>query len=723
MAQVIDPITFEIIKHKFFRVTEEAAIALENVSGSPATSEAHDMVVALFAANGDLHTVGGGFLQHLTSASLSVKHILQRFSSNEPWIFEDDVFMFNDSYSGALHCPDSYMISPIHWKGKLAGFVMNFVHLTDVGGIDPGGFCPNAKNVYQEGFRTKGLKLVERGKIRSDVFETILNLVRDPGMVGLDLKSQIAANNVAKERMHKLYQDYGFEIVDAVGRQLIDQSEQLMRQRLRELPDGVFRARQYFDLPDRILRVELTATKEADSLTYDFTGTSEQAPYGINSCYAACWGACFGSIFPALAWDITWNEGITRPVKLIAPEGSVVNCKYPAPVSIATIGICQNITSLSLLIISKMLGATEKYKNRATAIWSGSHIVNIAFGLDSKGEFRLEMSSDSFAGAGGARAFMDGIDNGGEVPSLVSRMANVETHELNFPQLYLYRRVVPDSGGPGKYRGGNCHEWAIIPHGSPTNSFESTLMSGKGFMSPMSVGIFGGYPGCNTDYTQFRGSNASEFPSSSQFTMGKREDHVRLGVVELKGDDIMFNHLSGGGGYGDPLDRELELVLKDVLLGLVTNGPARDIYGVVIDFENKRVDIEATYKQRLALRKDRLAGRKPGVDVSKRANVPLTGMQLGEYLQVTDSGKETFVQCTWCGRKICPADSNWKDNVVTRKVSVIKSGPRRKEGEFFMREFFCPSCATLLDLDVVHKDDPPLYDKIYGWPKQAKVKE
>jgi hypothetical protein len=154
------------------------------------------------------------------------------------------------------------------------------------------------------------------------------------------------------------------------------------------------------------------------------------------------------------------------------------------------------------------------------------------------------------------------------------------------------------------------------------------------------------------------------------------------------------------------------------LQGLVTIEPARNIYGVVIDLGKKRVDVEATNKQRLALRKERLGGKEPQVDTSKRTRISPSGRPLGEYLQVAGSEKESFVQCTWCGKEICSTDVNWKDNVVARKVSVAESGPLRKDsGLFFMREFFCPRCATQLDVDVVYNDDSPLYDEIYRWPK------
>ena len=363
MASVtaVDPVTFEIIRHKLYSVMDEAIIALENVSGSPITNEGHDLMASLYKADGGLMVGGVGFLHHLTSAAQAVKHILATYA-DDPGINEDDVYFLNDSYTAALHPPDVYLISPIHFEGRLTGFAANFVHVTDIGAIDPGGFSPSARDNYQEGFQSKGLKLVEGGRMRRDVLDTFLNMVRDPGMTQLDLKSQLAANHVAKQRMLELYADYGAD----VGRGGLGGADHASpssscANRLSELPDGEWRAREYIDMPGANATVELTAIKEGDTLTYDFTGSSPQAELGVNCSYWATWGGLFAPIFPLLAWDVTWNEGVTRPIELIAPEGTIVNCIRPAPISIATVGTIQIVNNLSTLVLSKMFGASERY--------------------------------------------------------------------------------------------------------------------------------------------------------------------------------------------------------------------------------------------------------------------------------------------------------------------------------------------------------------------------
>ena len=705
----IDPITFEIVRHKLVQVTEETIIALENVSGSPITNEGHDMMVSLYGRDGGLMIGGVGFLHHLTSAAQAVKHIIANFSE-DPGIDEDDAYFFNDSYTAALHPPDVYMISPIHFEGELRGFVANFVHVTDIGAIDPGGFSPNARDNYQEGFQTKGLKVVEHGKLRRDVVDTFLNMVRDPGMTALDLKSQLAANHVAKQRMKAHYEEYSADVVEGVANELIRQSEQLVRERLSELPDGIWRAREYIDMPGGSCKVELTATKQGDTLTYDFTGSSPQVDLGINCCYWATWGGMFAPIFPLLAWDVTWNEGVTRPIRLVAPEGTVVNCIRPAPISIATVGAIQIVNNLSTLVLSKMFAASERFKQRATAVWHGSHAHVETHGVYPEGDFFVAPLTDTFAGAAGARSFRDGVDMGGEIPNVVSRWANAESQELNTPLLYLYRRAVPDSGGPGKFRGGVCHEYAFTPNG--TRGPMGLILFGKGTRAPMSLGLSGGYPGCNVGYSTFRRGNVDELPRSFEETRGESREDRFWGAVELEPGDIQYVRFMGGGGYGDPLDRAPGAVLADVRLGLVSTGAAREIYGAVVDLEGDRVDDEATRDRRLQVRSER-AGRP--VASTERAEVASTGMRLSEYLQRLPSGE---TQCTFCGELVAAAGVDWKDRVVLRSSPVAKAGPLRSDsGEFVLIEAFCPCCGTALDVELATGDDPALHDRVVSWPE------
>ncbi|MBT4587812.1 MAG: hydantoinase B/oxoprolinase family protein, partial [Rhodospirillaceae bacterium] len=438
----MDPITFSIIRHRLFRVIDEAVITLKHVSGSAITNEGHDLMVSLYRADGSLLMGGVGFLHHLTSAAEACKSIIRRFKDD---VHEGDVYLLNDPYTAALHTSDVYLVSPIHHEGKLVAWSACFVHVYDIGAMNPGGFSPDSPDIFTEGFSSPGIRLVEKGELRTDVLDTMLNMVRSPEMVALDIRSMIACNNVAKDRMLKLINKYGGETVDQACSTLIDQSEGLLRERLKELPNGRWQSRQYLNVKEDVYKVVLTMTKQDDELIFDFTGSSEQAQNAINCTKWASLGGLFAPLFPLLCYDITWNEGVIKPVKMIAPEGSIVNCIRPAPVSVATVGAIQSVNNAACATIGKMLEASETYSKEATAVWHANHFAVFKFGRNQHGGDSIGIFTETFAGAGGARTFGDGVDVGGEIPNPISRMANVESVEASFPIRYLFRRRMADS--------------------------------------------------------------------------------------------------------------------------------------------------------------------------------------------------------------------------------------------------------------------------------------
>ena len=599
----MDPVTFSIIRHRLFRVVEEAVITLKHVSGSAITNEGHDLMVSLYQADGSLLMGGVGFLHHLTSAAEACKAIIRKF---EGQIRQGDLFLLNDPYTAALHTSDVYLVSPIHHHGELVAWSACFVHVSDIGAMNPGGFAPDAQDIFTEGFSSPGIKLIDGGEFRQDVWDTILNMVRSPEMVALDLRSMIACNNVARERMIALIEKYGAQTVDAACKMLINQSEARLRERLRELPDGQWQSRQYLEVKGEIYKVLLTMKKSGDTLTFDFSGSSPQSKYGVNCSRWASLGGLFAPLFPLLCYDIVWNEGVINPIKMIAPEGSIVNCTRPAPVSVATVGAIQSVNNAACSVIGKMLAASDKYADEATAVWHANHFAIFMFGNNQRGRLAIGILTETFAGAGGARTFADGVDVGGEMPNPISRMANVETMEAQFPIRYLFRRRLKDLGGPGEYRGGAGGEIAIVAHDAPDGGIHY-VMSGKGTKFPQSEGLGGGYPGGVNDYVWVHAPaemhNADRFAQSLDTIPGESEP-ISWGVFPLMGDDALYVRWNGGGGIGDPLDRPVAKVLADIEAGLISELAARDVYGVVR--KGDVPDEVATRAKRAALRQSRL---------------------------------------------------------------------------------------------------------------------
>src|SRR5436190_18630641 len=208
----VDPITFEILSHRVYQIAKEMGSTLERVGGTVNTTQMHDYMASLYLANGDVLSAGDAMGWHVACAGFAVKRIIEQFESNGG-INPDDIFLLNDPYVAAIHQSDVYMISPMHYKGKLMGWSATFVHVMDIGAMSPGGNSPGATEICHEGIRIPGIRLIERGRLRKDVFEAITNMTRQPAMVGLDLKCEIAANSVARARIQELCAQYGWEAV------------------------------------------------------------------------------------------------------------------------------------------------------------------------------------------------------------------------------------------------------------------------------------------------------------------------------------------------------------------------------------------------------------------------------------------------------------------------------------------------------------------------------
>jgi N-methylhydantoinase B len=681
----IDPITFEIIRHRLYRVVEEAVMTLKHVSGSAITNEAHDLMVSLYTADGGLLMGGVGFLHHISCASEACKAILRRFKGR---INENDMFLLNDPYTAALHTSDVYIISPIHFENTLVAWSACFVHVSDIGAMNPAGFCPNAREIYTEGFSSPGLRIIDRGEVCEDVFDTFLNMVRAPELVALDLRSMIACNHVARQRLQALYEKYGADVVSGVGAELIAQSEQLLRSRLRELPDGRWLACQYMDIEGHPHEIRLAMTKHADTLAFDFTGSSPQADRGVNCTRWGAWGGLLAPLYPLLCYDITWNEGVTRPIRMHAPEGTIVNATRPAPVSIATVGAIQAINCASLICLAKMLAASPKYANEATAVWQGSHLCIHVFGRNQRGQDIIGSTTDTFGGSGGARWNADGIDLGGEIPNPISRMANVESNEAMYPVRYLFRRRMRDSGGAGEFRGGTGGEYALVPHDAP-NGEMGFVVSGKAVDFPMSHGLSGGLPGSPARYIICRGAPPSAargdtIPMSLD-DIGGTHELASFGVYRVGMEDIFYVNWNGAGGVRDPLDRDLRAVERDVAEGVVSARAARHLNGVVL-LPDGTVDADATQARRDEMRRERLQSK------------TVAHVAEGQALVCRNE------RCLQNGRA-GPQTVRIRERMLSNIDDAYTTGPRA-----MLAEMICAECGGLLDAEVTLQGADPLFD-------------
>jgi N-methylhydantoinase B len=604
----LDPVEFEILRHRMWAINDESTTTVRLVSGSPIATEIGDMNTSMMDAAGDAFVVGCYSLAKASTMTAVVRDILDNYQDN-PGIREGDAFICNDPYVGAQHQNDVALVMPVFVDDELIAWTGAELHLIDVGGPTAGQVQIGAEDIFGEAPLIAPVKIVEGDRIRRDVEREYLRRSRLPELVGLDLRAKLAAATVARRRLQDVAAEYGVEkLCDAMA-DILDYAEARFRQRLTELPDGTWRHRTYIEFAGKIFTVVAAMRKHGDEITFDFTGTDKQAPATINATREALQAIARGNMCTLLCWGLPWcPSAIGRAIHIETEPGTLVDAQWPAGVSKSTTTTLWALGKTMTVLVGKMLLCSEKYQDRAMASWQGALLLEELFGHKPDGASFGGTMLDMMAGGAGARSTIDGIDTGGYIGSMRISVANVESYEAEYPVLYLWRREQADSGGAGAQRGGNGVSLAYLPH--KVDGIETKIVHGIGVEQPMSSGISGGYPGGPNSAIVKRGSNARAMMASGIVPQDldelDGEDEVLPPIIRTRqgADDVYMSIATGGGGYGDPLQRDPELVLKDVRHGAVTADHAAAMYGVAI--ADNSVDADRTADLRAAIRRDRL---------------------------------------------------------------------------------------------------------------------
>jgi N-methylhydantoinase B len=706
----LDPITYEVIKHRLWQINDEQGVTIRTIATSPIVVEGNDMNVGLFSRNGDLVIAGPYVLTHVTTMDTVIKNLIKRAGDIE----DGDMFLVNDPYMGALHQNDVAVVSPLFLDGEIILWIGNVLHHVDLAGIDEGSFCINARNVFQEAPRYM-LKVVQRGKVSREVEVTFTMNSRLPEMVALDLRAQIGAINVAKQRLQELLEQRGVDTVLAVMDRSVDLAEQQLRERLTELPDGTWSTEVFMDSDrvgsDRIYKVCLRLEKRGDELFFDYTGSDPQAEGAVNATYPACYAGTTTPIYIFLCGgEIDWNASIKRCVHVHAPEGTVMNAQYPAAVSICSIGFTWLAAVAAIKVVAQMFSASAKYRDRVCPSWSASANCNNLFGVNHLGKQVGAMLSDHRGGGAGARCFADGFDHSGQFGSHLSFMSNVESQEWKLPVLYVFRRQLTDSGGPGKYRGGLSVLSALVPYRAKRLIWKSQNTAGSDESN--ASGIHGGYPGAGSQVSVIRATHLWEMLARGEVPLtyavfgGEIEHLPSKSEGVLGNDDVLIYYPSGGGGYGDPLERDPQLVQQDILSGAVSPEWARKRYGVMVT-QMLAVDEAATELERKRQIRDRLASSsRPSIPVPDRhPGFASNSAVIGEYLERVLVDGSSMIRCRRCGGALACDGSDPREESALRRSSLAEAGPwlalrwRGHTPHFELVQSLCPSCGVLFDVE------------------------
>ncbi len=708
----LDPITFEVVKHRLWQINDEQGSTIRTIATSPIVVEGNDFNVGIFTREGELAVTGPYVLSHVTTMDAVIQNVIKLVEE----VNDGDMYMVNDPYMGALHQNDVAVVSPLYWGGEIVLWAGNVLHHTDVGGIDEGSFCVNATNVHQEPPRYF-LKLVDRGKFSREVERTFMLNSRYPDLVALDLRAQVGGLNVVKRRLTELIEEKGVDVVLEVMQRSMDYAEAQLRERISELPDGSWSTEVYMDGDrvgsKRIYKVALKLEKRGSELFFDYTGTDPQSEGAVNATGYASFAGTTTPVFSFLCGkDIDWNSAVRRCVHVHAPAGTVMNARYPAAVSICSIGFSWLAAVAATKLLAQMFSASEKHRDLVCPSWSVSCNANNLFGFNWRGKRVGGLLSDHRGTGAGARSFADGFDHAGMIFSYLSLLADVESQEWKFPVLYLFRRELPDSGGPGKFRGGLTNIAAVTPYRTESLIWKSQNTAGVELSN--ASGIDGGYPGAGSQVSVIRRSQVWEKLSRGEIPMSYAEFAGAVEHLPSKSDgnlvagDIFIFYPPGGGGYGDPLERDPELVRQDVVSEAVSAEGALRYYGVVVLTGDGRVDEEATKRERAARRQQRLerAGALAPNEVPASTEA---GRQIAEYLEEASLNGGRVIRCRVCHHVLCAAGEDPLRFAVRRERPLAEAGPwlaihRQGQSPYFVLvESICPSCGVLFDVQETRK--------------------
>ena len=607
-ADDLDALTYEVIRHRLWATTERMGQALNRMSGSMVVTDCNDIGVAITDEVGDIVQIGPYALTLATSVDLAIKWILTH--RNE--IRAGDMFLCNDPWvGGAAHQNDVAIIAPLFHDGRLFAWTAAMAHQIDLGGASPGSWSPAAQDVFMESLPTPPVRIVRNFQIQDDVADLYLRRSRVPKIVALDLRAKIGANKVGHERLEELLAKYGAESVKAAMYRQMDDAESKLRAKLERVADGRWTGRCHQEQShtgDRgIHTITVALTKTGSDLHFDFTGTSPQAGM-INCPYSGLHGGLIAGVILNLCADIPWaTGGLWRCISVTSQPGTLNNADFPSAVGKASVASGFSTINAVEQCLSQMADSSDALQDHTYANGCGTWDLCVLSGLDQHGNPFTTMLTDAMGAGCGAAMNRDGVDTGGILGMPMGRMPDIEMTEFSAPLLYLWRREEPDSGGPGKFRGGVTASLALIPH--DTEVPMAQVISGAGKAVSQNIGAVGGYPGNSQLDVAVRNADvrrllaAGTIPSSIEEMGGVQEILSCEEEAVLGPNDVHVMFWQGGGGYRDPLLRRPDKVATDVVEMRVSESSARNIYGVVL--RDLAVDEPATEAQRADIRSSR----------------------------------------------------------------------------------------------------------------------
>lgn len=571
MSQM-DPIRFEVMRSAFVAAADEMGLALRKAAYSTNIKTRADFSCALFDRK--LRLIAQSFSQpvHLASMSRMVPNAVRQYGIEN--LGPGDSIVMNDAYRGGVHLNDVAVIAPCYSGDQLLGFAATVAHHTDIGGYAPGGYCISTE-IYQEGIIIPPVKLVSQGQIVTDVFNLVLANIRAPRQMAGDFRAQIAASLLGQRRIGEVVDRFGGDNTELFVDRLIEYTERWSRSEIRKLPEGEYYSECYLDddgITDEPIRLAVKVSILDGRVSFDLTGCDPQRPSPMNATLTQTYSPLAYVIKCLIDPNVPTNEGFYRLIDVNAPEGTVVNARRPVGV-VGGWEVAMRLCDLTFRALSPAM------PERVMASTKSINCHMACGGLDPRrGEYYAFI--ETIAGGYGGRPGKDGLD---AVQAHMQNTENsaVEETENNYPFMITRYELIPDSEGPGLYRGGLGvrRDWKFRNHDATL-----TVFSDNRRFAPW--GLFGGGSASPSRYILNPNGENKELPSKI--------------TLKLAPDDVISYRTPGGGGYGPAERRDPEKVLADVIAGKVSMQRARDMYRVIVCPETMQVDLTATQKLRTA---------------------------------------------------------------------------------------------------------------------------
>ena len=566
----IDPVTLAVLKGRLEQIADEMDATLFRSAFNPIIAEAHDASHGLYdPLTGDTLVQGkSGLPIFVGSNAFAVRAVIDK-AAKASGVAEGDVYIFNDPYDGGTHLSDFRLVRPYFRDGALVCWMASVGHWHDVGGNVPGNYNPSATESFQEGMLIPPVKLYEKGVFRQDIVDILQSNSRQPGSLYGDLNGQIGALELGGRRLDALIEEYGVAVIQAALVELRRRAEQLMRANIAELPDGTYSAEDWLDndgIVDEPLLIALDMTIAGDRMILDFSRSAKACQGPVNIARSTAVACCYVALKHVFT-EVPANAGVLAPIEFVIPEDSLLSVRAPKPVG--------GYTETILRIIDNVFSAiSQADPARGNAHAYGT--INALSIAGHRADGRRWVMFSFFGGGHGGNPVGDGLSHG-NAPISTATIPPLEILEAAYPVRFTRWALRPDSAGPGRHRGGlgAVYEAEVLEA-----SAEAFLFADRGRHAPKGV-AGGGEAATNRFY--FDTDNGEARPPMASKMVG----------IKLKRGQRVRIESPGGGGYGDPFERDPAAVARDVRLGYVSRDRAASDYGVAIA-DDHRVDAAAT---------------------------------------------------------------------------------------------------------------------------------